>query len=57
MGSVTAQRADVASKLAGAASRVFGWSDDGVRPLIVIGDMRDALDLQPAQVTVSPTTH
>jgi hypothetical protein len=46
MVSITAQRADVASKLAGAASRVFGWSDDRVGLLIVIGDMRDALDLQ-----------
>ena len=48
------QRAEVAGKLAGAASKVFAWSEETERPLIIIGDTAHVLDLQPAQVTVAP---
>jgi hypothetical protein len=48
------QRADVASKLPGAASKVFGWRDEGDTLIVVVGDMRDALDVQPLKVTVAP---
>jgi hypothetical protein len=46
------QRAEVAGKLTGAASKVFGWDGDGETPLIVVGRMREAIELE-AEVTLS----
>jgi len=40
------QRAEVAGKLTGAASKVFGWAGQGEPPLIIVGQMREALELE-----------
>lgn len=39
------QRAEVAGKLTSSASRVFGWSDDGGAPLIIVGEVERFIDL------------
>jgi stress-induced morphogen len=47
------QRAEVAGKLTSSASKVFGWNGEGEAPIVIVGTMRRALDLQ-AEVTVEP---
>ena len=47
------QRAEVAGKLASSASKVFGWEGDGETPLVIVGEMCRAVELQ-AEVTTQP---
>jgi hypothetical protein len=39
------QRAEVTGKLTGSAAKVFGWDGDGREPLIIVGEMRRAIEL------------
>ena len=50
------ERGEAVQLLATSAARVFGWSDEADRPMLVIGDMRPVIDVQPAACGLDTTT-
>jgi hypothetical protein len=47
------ERAEVTQKLVGAASKVYGWNTETEIPIVVVGRMREVLELD-VEVTAQP---
>ena len=50
------ERGEAVKLLATSASQVFGWDAESGSPLILVGEMKNCLDIKPAACGAEPTT-